>query len=152
MPPATPDPRLPAWRLGITNAPAGPDHARVDEGLGQANEAAAPLGDVQPLAAFARNAHGQLLGGAVGRTWGACAELQQLWVQPDHRRQGLGAALVQAFEAAARERGVHTVYLETFSFQAPGLYRALGFREHLAIAGFTQGIVKVTFIKALNEA
>ncbi len=120
---------------------------RVDTGLGDANEAAAPLHEVAPLSCFARTPAGDVIGGAVGRTWGRCAELQQLWVDPAHRRQGLGARLVRAFEERAQARGCCTFYLETFSFQAPALYRSLGYEVKLAIEGFGPGIVKYTLVR-----
>ena len=40
----------------------------VDEGLGAANDQAAPLHEVQPLSCFARLASGQVVGGAIGRS------------------------------------------------------------------------------------
>lgn len=121
--------------------------AIVDAGLGQANDAAAPLRDVRPLCCFARTASGLVLGGAVGRTWGACCELQQLWVEPEHRRQGIGARLVREFERHAEARGCRTFYLYTFSFQAPGLYRALGYASAFELRGFPGGIVKHTMVR-----
>jgi len=121
--------------------------AVVDSGLGQANAAAAPLHQVRPLSCFARLASGAVAGGAVGRTWGDCAELQQLWVAPEHRRRGIGARLVREFEARARTRGCRTFYLETFSFQAPDLYRALGYEARLALHGFAPGIVKYVMVR-----
>jgi ribosomal protein S18 acetylase RimI-like enzyme len=116
--------------------------AVVDTGLGDANDAAAPLYEVRKLSAFARLPSGEVIGGAVGRTWGECCELQQLWVHDAHRRQGLGAQLVRLFEQRAAERGCRTFYLETFSFQAPSLYRSLGYRVVAEIAGFAPGIAK----------
>jgi len=91
---------------------------------------------------FARDTDGRLLGGAVGRRWGPCCELQQLWVEPALRRQGIGAGLVREFEALARERGCRIAYLETFSFQAPALYRSLGYRTTHEHAVYPHGIVK----------
>ena len=44
-----------------------------------------------------------------GRVW----ELHPLVVHPEHRRSGLGRALVAAFEAEARERGALTLTLGT---------------------------------------
>jgi GNAT superfamily N-acetyltransferase len=73
-----------------------PETALVDRGLGEAT--------------------GRVVGGAVGRWWGECCELQQLWVEPSYRRRGIGTQLIQAFEARAREHGCSTFYLETFSF------------------------------------
>jgi ribosomal protein S18 acetylase RimI-like enzyme len=83
----------------------------------------------------------------VGRRWGTCCELQQLWVQPALRRNGLGAALVRAFEAHARGHGCSRFYLETFSFQAPSLYRALGYEVAHELALYPHGIVKFLMVK-----
>ncbi|HSW09027.1 GNAT family N-acetyltransferase [Aquabacterium sp.] len=125
-----------------------PDDARlVDDGLVEANDRAAPLHEVRPLACFARLPSGQPIGGAVGRTWGRCCELQQLWVDPALRRQGLATRLVQAFEARATERGCHLFYLETFNFQAPALYRSLGYRVVHEHAVYPHGIVKVLMVR-----
>lgn len=121
--------------------------AVVDDGLGDANAAAAPLHEVRPLSCFVRDAGGTVVGGAVGRTWGACCELQQLWVEPSLRRQGLGRRLVERFEQRARARGCRVYYLETFSFQAPRLYAALGYEVASAIEGFGPGIVKYLMVR-----
>jgi len=121
--------------------------AVVDQGLGEANEAAAPLHEVRALACIARDGAGTVIGGAVGRTWGECCELQQLWVMPQHRRAGLGAALVRRFEARALARGCTFFYLETFSFQAPALYRSLGYDTLDRSAAFPHGIVKFAMAK-----
>jgi ribosomal protein S18 acetylase RimI-like enzyme len=119
----------------------------VDSGLGMFNEHAAPLHEVERLACFARKPSGELIGGAVGRTWGECCELQQLWVDSAHRRRGIASELVARFEARARERGCRTFYLETFSFQAPGLYRRLGYEVGLELRGFRPGVVKYVMVK-----
>ena len=118
----------------------------VNAGLGASNAAAAPLHEVRPLSCFAR-IDGCVIGGAVGRTWGACGELQQLWVAPAHRRRGLGADLVRAFEQRAAVRGCHTFYLETFSFQAPALYGALGYVVKHELRGFAPGVVKYLMVR-----
>lgn len=114
----------------------------VDEGIGAFNQSAAPLGDVVPLSSFARASDGRVVGGAVGRTWGECCELQQFWVHEIYRRRGIGAALMDRFEARAAQRGCRLVYLDTFSFQALAFYRARGYRVVHEIRGFAGGIVK----------
>ena len=119
----------------------------VDQGIGDHNDGAAPLHQVQPLASLARDAQGQVIGGAVGRTWGQCCELMQLWVLPEHRLQGLATRLMQAFEARAVERGCCVFYLETWSFQALGFYQGLGYEVRLAIEGFGPGLVKYSLVK-----
>jgi GNAT superfamily N-acetyltransferase len=121
----------------------------VNQGIGAANDAAAPLHQVQPLACFARRADGDVIGGAIGRTWGECCELQQLWVEPDQRGRGIGAELLRLFEQRALQRGCCLVYLESFSFQAPAFYAALGYRSALEIGGFGPGFVKHTMLRRL---
>lgn len=114
----------------------------VDEGLDRHNLAAAPLAEVRPLAAFATDAEAQVVGGAVGRTWGQCCELQQLWVAPQVRSAGVGSRLLREFEADARGRGCSIFYLTTLSFQAPEFYRKHGYVVLARITGYPHGIVK----------
>lgn len=127
------------------------DAAAVDAGLDAANiAAAASLRDVRRLAAMAHAADGQPVGGAVGRTWGECCELQQLWVSAAHRHQGVGSRLLRDFESQARARGCTLVYLDTFSFQAPEFYKAHGYEVAFEVRGYTQGVVKHTMTKRLG--
>ena len=137
-----------ALDITVHDQPEPGDALIVDAGLGASNGAA--FDDVRPLACFLRDADGAVLGGAVGRRWGECAELQQLWVRPEWRRQGLGARLVRAFEQRAAEHGCKRVYLETFSFQAPDLYRSLGYEVRHTISGFAPGIHKHLMVHALD--
>lgn len=80
----------------------------------------------------------------------ACCELQQLWVEPRYRRNGVGARLVREFERGALARGCRTFYLETFSFQAPSLYRSLGYEVRLEIEGYAPDIRKYVMIRERN--
>ncbi len=124
--------------------------ALVDAGLEASNTAAAPLDEVRPITCVARARSGDVAGGAVGRTWGECAELQQLWVAPEHRHKGIGSHLVKLFEARAKARGCRTLYLTTFSFQAPALYQTLGYRFAAELSGFPGGIVKYLMVRTVE--
>ena len=122
----------------------------VDAGLGRSNDAAAPLHDVRHLSCFARLPDGSVIGGAIGRTWGSCCELQQLWVADAHRRKGVGTRLIKEFERVGEARGCRTFYLETFSFQAPALYRSLGYEVKVQLRGFPAGIVKFIMVREVT--
>lgn len=131
--------------------PSG-EAAVVDKGLDSSNDAAAPLHEVKPLSCFASRATGQVVGGAIGRRWGQCCELQQLWVDPAFRRQGIATTLLSEFEARAAQHGCTTCFLETFSFQAPAFYAASGYTIEYENRVFPHGIVKLVMAKRLPAA
>jgi ribosomal protein S18 acetylase RimI-like enzyme len=114
----------------------------IDRGLDEYNFSVAPLAEVEQLASLATDASGRTVGGAVGRTWGRCCELLQLWVEPDHRLSGVGSRLLREFEAHAARRGCDVYYLTTLSFQAPGFYRKHGYASVAEISGYPNGITK----------
>ena len=51
------------------------------------------------------------------------------WVREDHRGTGVGTSAMTAFENEARSRGCTHVFVTSFTFQAPGFYQRLGYRE-----------------------
>jgi GNAT superfamily N-acetyltransferase len=129
------------------------DAARViDAGLGDFNDAAAPLHEVRPLSCVARDGEGVVVGGAIGRRWGHCAELLQLWVREDLRGSGLGRRVLLAFEQNAAQQGCSVVVLETFSVQAPRFYAALGYRAEYERRTYPHGISKVFMTKTLSPS
>ena len=52
-----------------------------------------------------------------------------LAVIPPARGRGVGSQLMHKAEALARERALVGLWLDTFSWQAPGYYHRLGFTE-----------------------
>jgi GNAT superfamily N-acetyltransferase len=128
-----------------------PEAALIEAGLDATNAAVAALRNVRPLLVFAREQSETVVGGAVGRTWGECCELRQLWVADSHRRCGLGTRLVREVERSARQRGCRLLYLETFSFQAKPFYEKLGYQVAAEIKGFEDGIVKYLMTRDLRS-
>lgn len=57
-----------------------------------------------------------------------------------------------AFEAPTAARGCELIYLETFSFQASGFYRQLGYEEAACVEGFAPGLAKYLMRKRLERA
>ncbi|MBL9138042.1 MAG: GNAT family N-acetyltransferase [Verrucomicrobiales bacterium] len=140
---------LDRFQLEVVDTVPAEALALIDAGLSAHNAAAAPLEDVQPLGCLARSDSGEVMGGALGRRWGECCEIQMLWVHEAHRGRGVGRRLVRAFESAARHRGCTLCYLETLSFQAPQFYLRLGYEIGLRLAGFPRGIEKFVMTRRL---
>jgi GNAT superfamily N-acetyltransferase len=131
-----------------TDNPTEGDLQLVDAGLDQHNFSAAPLADVARLAAFATEPSGRVVAGAVGRTWGKCCELLQLWVAPEFRAHRVGSRLLRDFEERARTRGCTVFYLTTLSFQAPDFYRKHVYEALARITGYPNGIAKYLMHKS----
>lgn len=68
---------------------------------------------------------------AVGRVVLDEAELFLVGTDPAHRRSGLGARVLEDFEASAHEAGARRVFLEVGAGNtaAQGLYKAAGYSE-----------------------
>ena len=68
---------------------------------------------------------------AIGRVVLDEAELFLVGTDPSHRRAGLGARVLEAFEASAQEAGARRVFLEVGARNsaAQGLYKAAGYFE-----------------------
>jgi GNAT superfamily N-acetyltransferase len=64
------------------------------------------------------------------------ADVSKMLVHRRARRLGLGAALMRAAEAAARERGLSLLVLDTASSEAARLYARMGWQLSGVIPGF----------------
>jgi ribosomal protein S18 acetylase RimI-like enzyme len=83
---------------------------------------------------------------------GAFAEIYQLWVDPKHRRRGIGTALKRSIETAARSRNVRMIYTHTEATNA----HVLAFNEKLGYREVRRGpiwdeVVRVSLVKYLGR-
>ncbi|MBP1806144.1 GNAT family N-acetyltransferase [Rubellimicrobium aerolatum] len=94
-----------------------------------------------------------------GPRWqgGLTARITQRWlflhllaVAPEARGQGVGTALLRAAEGHARARDCLGVWLDTYSFQAPGFYARMGFQEVGRIPDHPPGAARVFLAKRLD--
>ena len=92
---------------------------------------------------------GAFAGGLVGQTFMGWLAVDGLWVAAAHRGRGHATALMARAEAEARARGATDAVLDTFSFQAPGCYRKLGYREFARLDGFPAGECRHYMTKSL---
>jgi GNAT superfamily N-acetyltransferase len=118
----------PPIRFDIEDAPGDADVEILTNGLQAFNESRWP--DHQPwrpLAVFARERE-SIVGGLAGETFASRLFIRYLWVSDVLRGKGIGRKLMADAEARALERGCHSAYVDTFSFQAPGFYPKLGYQ------------------------
>src|ERR1700733_3683352 len=114
-------------RFDIEDAPDDADVEILTNGLKAFHESRWP--DHQPsrpLAVFAREGE-SIVGGLAGETFSGWLFIRYLWVSDSLRGQGIGRKLMGEAEKKALERGCHSAWVDTFSFQAPGFYPKLGY-------------------------
>lgn len=130
------------------------DHSAADiqaleDRLYEFNCAATGITDGARLGFAVRDAAGALIGAIAGHNWGGVCEIKQLWVHQDHRRRGLGTALLTAAMEEARARGCYQVLLTTHSFQAPAFYVRHGFECVAEVADYPRGHRHLLFRRRL---
>jgi ribosomal protein S18 acetylase RimI-like enzyme len=117
-----------AFELLVEDNP-DPDHVRqLISGLVAFTATGAEAENHRPLAVFCRQGD-HIVGGADGYTHWQWLHVSHLWVADALRRQSVGQHLMHVIEEQARRRGCRAAWLDTFSFQAPGFYEALGYRQ-----------------------
>ena len=115
------------------------------------NMAATGYRDGRGFTGLVHNAHGRVIAGVSGFTWGGTAKIVNLWVDQPRRGEGLGSRLVLVAEQVARDRGCANLVLDTHTFQAPEFYRRLGYTEVGRFDDFPVGHGQVMFRKRLAD-
>jgi GNAT superfamily N-acetyltransferase len=91
----------------------------------------------------------KVVGGIVGEVWTTVLFIQLFWIEQKLRGKDYGTKLIKAIEDEARRFGATHSYVDTMSFQAPGFYRACGYRQFGSIKGYPAKVTRHWFTKAL---
>src|SRR5215475_9475058 len=117
--------------MNVTIRPAESSHESVHKAvldwLIAFNDANAGDSGYRPMAFAIEDERGQIMGGLSGATAYGWLFVELLFVPESLRGQGVGTRLIQLAEAEAVARGCHSVWLDTFEFQARGFYERLGY-------------------------
>ena len=89
------------------------------------------------------------VGGIVGEVWTTVLFIQLFWIEQKLRGKDYGTKLIKAIEDEAKRFGATHSYVDTMSFQAPGFYRANGYKEFGSIEGYPGGVTRHWFTKSL---
>ena len=141
---------MPRPTLDVTGAPAEADVAAIEAGLTAYNAGFAVDNDRRPLGVFLRDAGGQVVGGATGRTDRGWLYVDCLWLADDLRGGGWGSRVLCAAEREAWARGCRRARLFTYSFQARGFYERHGYTVFGVLDDYPPGHSQIWMRKDLT--
>jgi GNAT superfamily N-acetyltransferase len=135
--------------MAVDDRPDERDVRFLEDRIYEFNIATTGIDDGRLLAIILRDEEG-ITAGLYGFTWGGVLEVKTLWVREDLRGRGTGTRLLAAAEEEAIRRGCVQAMLDTHSFQAPEMYRRLGYEVYGVVNGYPRGHSKYFLKKRLQ--
>jgi len=139
----------PPLKIAPEEAPDEASQMTIAEGLSAHSAGLGLPGDWTPHWIFGREPGGAVQAGVRYLLVFDWLFVHWLWVAEGYRRQGVGSRLLMEAEEAARAKGCHGAYLDTFTFQAPKFYERHGYREFGRLENFPPGHSRIWFAKGL---
>ncbi len=137
------------WSIALDTDPDPSLRSQILAPLVAYNESAGGPANSGRLAVTVRNSAGEIVGGL----WGTMAYgflFIELLTLGTARGMGLGRKVMDMAEAEARGRGLLGMWLDTWTFQAPGFYSKLGFVECGRICGYPPGHDRIFYVKRFS--
>jgi GNAT superfamily N-acetyltransferase len=141
---------MPDYAITSSTDAAQADVDAVIEGLIAFNDAHAGSMNRRRVHLIARDEHGVVRGGLLGRQLWGWLYVEILWVDEEARGRGLGTRLLTQAEQEAREAGCTRVLLDTFEFQAPAFYQRMGYSVFGVLEDFPPGYRRYYLRKELT--
>lgn len=121
----------------------------IGKGLQNFNTQHAGEEGFQRICYALRSSTEEIVGGALGEMYWGWFHLDLMWVKEELRGHGYGHRLLLMIEQDAKKRGAKSVFLDTFSFQAPDFYLRHGYHVFGELADFPPGFQRFFLTKAL---
>jgi len=136
-------------KLEVVDDPTAEDRAAIAAPLFAYNQEHGPSVEAKPVALLLRDSEGRAVGGLWGKTVYDWLHIELLVVPEAMRGKRVGAALIQAAEKIAVERGCVGAWLDTFAFQARPFYERLGYSVFGEIGDHPKGSARYFLMKHL---
>ena len=106
-----------------------------------------------PFAILIRDAeNGTAVGGLWAQFLNDWLHVDLLFVPESLRRSGIGTRIMQTAEALAAEKQCVGIWLDTYSFQAPGFYDKLGYEIFGRLPDHPRGHERIFLRKLLRDS
>lgn len=135
-------------RIVVPDAPGDQDRAAILRTLIAHNEKAAGPSGLQQICLLIEDPETGL---AVGGLWGRITYdwlfVELLALPESSRHAGLGTDILTRAETMARDHGCVGVWLDTYTFQAPGFYEKRGYEVFGTLADHPRGSHRLFYKK-----
>lgn len=135
--------------IRITCDGAELDINEIHELLKQFNLSRREASENVPIGIYLEDDEGRKLAGLTGETFGNWLCIKYLYVSEGLRGQGIGSKILTEAENEARKRGCKYAFVDTFSFQAPGFYQIMGYKEVFALKDYPYTGARYYYTKEL---
>lgn len=136
----------------IIAEPTEADHGAILNPLLAFNQSKTGDDRYRPLAITLSDEAGQVVGGLWAKSYYDWLFVELLFVPETLRGRRLGSGLLRQAEDWARNEGCIGIWLDTFTFQAPGFYEKQGYILFGAIGDYPRGHRRMFFHKLLSAA
>lgn len=133
----------------VATEPQRADHDIIYARLVEYEAAMAGAPEIRPVAILLKDEADATIGGLWGNTVFRWLVVQLVFIPEQHRGLGLGTQIMAEAEAVARARGCIGIWLDTYSFQAPKFYEALGFEVFGQVEDHPPGQSRIFMRKSL---
>jgi GNAT superfamily N-acetyltransferase len=136
-------------KIRIEEVECEKDEAEIHEKLREFNRSKREASAEIPLDIFYEDDNGTKQAGLISETFGNWLCIKYLFVSEAFRNKGIGKKIMQTAEETARNRGCKYVFVDTFNFQAPEFYKALGFQEVFRLKNYPYNGSRYYYTKTL---
>ncbi|MEF0941743.1 GNAT family N-acetyltransferase [Rhizobium sp. BR 362] len=138
---------MPDITISVLDNPSEDDHRAILNPLLAFNRAKTGDDRYEPVALVLRDATNQTVGGLWAKLYYDWLFVELLFVPESLRGNALGSKLLKQAEQLAKEKGCVGIWLDTFSFQAPGFYEKQGYERFGTLPDYPRGRERVFFRK-----
>jgi ribosomal protein S18 acetylase RimI-like enzyme len=133
--------------ISVLDSPTDADRRAILAPLDAFNKTKAGNENYEPIAVVLRDETGNIVGGIWAQLYFDWAFIELLFVPESLRGGDFGSKLIREAEEIIRAKGAVGVWLDTFSFQAPGFYERQGYERFGTLENYPKGMTRFFYRK-----
>jgi GNAT superfamily N-acetyltransferase len=133
--------------ISVLDNPSDADRRAILTPLDAFNKAKAGDENYEPIAIVLRDGAQKIVGGLWAQLYFDWVFIELLFIPENLRGENLGAKLLGHLDVIAKAKNCVGIWLDTFSFQAPGFYERQGYERFATMDNYPKGMARFFFRK-----